>query len=294
MGQERLHGSPSLRITAANGHSGKIMSKLSISKAWDETKAILGRDGKLFATVAAALFLLPQALAGLAAGQSTTGAPPGGWAGLLLILAAIVGLVGQLAVVRLALDRTSVGEAIRHGFRRLPIFLLALILVVIAVTIVFFLLALLLIAVGVIDSDMTTPSPRAVGIIILILLPLMLFLAVRMLPLVAVVGEERPGPIEALTRSWRLSGGHGWRLLGFLLAFILGALVLTLVVGLLAGLIIQLFFGAAEPFTLGALVLALFTGVAQAAVSLVYVMMIARIYAQLAGPRTEEVAEVFR
>ena len=36
------------------------MSRLSISAAWDETKAILVREGRLLATVALALIVLPQ------------------------------------------------------------------------------------------------------------------------------------------------------------------------------------------------------------------------------------------
>ena len=35
------------------------MAKLSISQAWDETRLILARDGKLIAAVALALFVLP-------------------------------------------------------------------------------------------------------------------------------------------------------------------------------------------------------------------------------------------
>jgi hypothetical protein len=38
------------------------MSKLSLSHAWEETKAILARDGNLLGTVALALVVLPQAV----------------------------------------------------------------------------------------------------------------------------------------------------------------------------------------------------------------------------------------
>ena len=39
---------------------------LSISKAWDETKAILVRDGRLIGAVALALFVLPGLVLDLA------------------------------------------------------------------------------------------------------------------------------------------------------------------------------------------------------------------------------------
>jgi hypothetical protein len=40
------------------------MANLSISAAWDETKAILAHDGKLFASVALALIALPALVTG--------------------------------------------------------------------------------------------------------------------------------------------------------------------------------------------------------------------------------------
>ena len=41
------------------------MASLSISKAWDESKAILAHDGRLIASVALALVALPTAITGL-------------------------------------------------------------------------------------------------------------------------------------------------------------------------------------------------------------------------------------
>ena len=35
------------------------MSKLSLSRAWEETTSVLARDGRLFVAVALALFVLP-------------------------------------------------------------------------------------------------------------------------------------------------------------------------------------------------------------------------------------------
>ena len=41
------------------------MSRVSISRAWDETKAIFSRDGRLLVAVALALFVLPVVIVGL-------------------------------------------------------------------------------------------------------------------------------------------------------------------------------------------------------------------------------------
>ena len=275
------------------------MTRLSISKAWDETKAILARDGKLLATVAAALFLLPQVIVGLVSGQGTSAEPPGGAAGLLMALAAIIGLVGQLAVVRMSLGRSvSVGEAIGHGLRRAPLFLLSLLVVLIAVVSIAILAAMLLGVAGVIDLEAIgsggEPNPRDVALVMVLLLIPFLIIAVRLLLLAPIVSEERLGPIAALRRSWQLTRGNGWRLFGFIILFIIGAAVLTLAVAMVATIIVRLFLGSTEPFSAGALVLSLFGGTAQALVTLVYVVMIARLYAQTGATRAEEVEEIFR
>ena len=259
------------------------MSNLSISRAWEETRDILGRDGKLYATVAAALFLLPQALVGLATGTDRAAQTGGTWA-LLLTLALIVGLVGQVAVVRLATaTNVSVGEAIRHGVRRLPSFLGAMLLLILAIGLFVLLVAFVLVGLGAVSRDVEHLPPRDVLLITLVLLIPALFMAVRLLPIAAVAGAEEAGPIGLIKRSWALTRGNFGRLAGFLVLFLIAALVLSMVMTLIGGTLTTVLFGKAEPFTLAALVMALFTALAQAAVSLVYVVMLARIYVQLAG-----------
>ena len=49
------------------------MRALSISQAWDETRLILARDGKLIAAVALALFVLPGIVLDVAVPEMPTG-----------------------------------------------------------------------------------------------------------------------------------------------------------------------------------------------------------------------------
>lgn len=105
------------------------MSKLSISTAWDESKAILAREGRLMMSVSLALVALPSMLAGLInpAGLSDATTPVA--IDLVVIVASLVTVSGQLALIRLALPPSlSVGEAIGHGFRRLPVYFVAAII----------------------------------------------------------------------------------------------------------------------------------------------------------------------
>src|SRR3954469_21169370 len=69
-----------LRITQRTDQ-GTCMAKLSISQAWDETRLILERDGKLIAAVALALFVLPGIVLNVAVPKMPTGQmrEPGAW-----------------------------------------------------------------------------------------------------------------------------------------------------------------------------------------------------------------------
>src|SRR5947209_20548274 len=131
----RRGGEPSIRRRLKL--MGTSMRALSISAAWDETKAILARDGRLLASVALALIALPSAISGLVnpSGMADTTTPA--WVTAIAILAALVGLAGQLALIRLALGPSvTVGGAIGHGIRRLPVHFVAVLLLVVLLLII--------------------------------------------------------------------------------------------------------------------------------------------------------------
>ena len=263
------------------------MANLSISKAWDETRALLSRNSKLMMTVAAAMFLLPQVVVGVVVGAGAE-AVQGTTAGILMIAAALVGLIGQLAIAWLAISKgVSVGEAIRHAMGRALPFLGAILLLIIAFALIFLVVAAILLATGVIDGAAAAvkPSTRDVMIVLLVLLIPFLFLSMRLLTSNAVAAAETQGPVGILKRSWSLTRGHEGRLLGFMLVFLIGVLIAAMAIGLISALVANILFGTTEPFSAGALALALVNGFVQAAVMLVYVVMVARIYVQLAGDR---------
>src|SRR5438552_18233319 len=60
---------------------GTCMSKLSVSQAWDEARAVLSHDGKLIAPVALAALVLSGVLVNLFLPTSANGEmpPPGPW-----------------------------------------------------------------------------------------------------------------------------------------------------------------------------------------------------------------------
>jgi uncharacterized membrane protein YjgN (DUF898 family) len=117
----------------------------------------------------------------------------------------------------------------------------------------------------------------------------MIFLAIRMLMTSAVASAEGLGPVAILRRSWELTAGNWWRLFGFFLLFVIAALVVVVAVSSALALIIKMTFGSLEPLTVGALVLALVGQIIAATISVLLMVMLARIYVQLSGQGQEQV-----
>jgi hypothetical protein len=261
------------------------MSTLSISKAWEESKAIAIRDGRLIAAVALALVLLPEAIFGvIAPPPALSGEAAPSWATGLSLIVAVIGVVGQIAIIKLALGpATSVGESIMHGFKRVLPALAALCVFVLPLAAI---LVALLVAIGgssAIESlSSGTPQPGAAGLILLFV-AVVFAISIRFQMVVPVATTETSNPIEILKRSWELTRGHYWRLLGFLMAALLFAVVVLLFAQLVGGILGRIAFGDTKPFTIGALVVALISAAAQTAFTCLVGVMLARIYVQLSG-----------
>ena len=254
-----------------------FMGKLSISKAWDESRQVLARDGGLLATVALALIVLPGVVAGMLNPQPAQGQMPElGWPTLVTALSFLLGLVGQIALIRLAIgSRLTVGEAIGHGVRRALPYIAATLLWVAP----FLIVIALVVGANYVPGQV---SPGGAGLVLLIAL-VMLVLAIRMLMTAPVASAETSGPIAIIRRSWDLTRGNWWRLFAFFLLFLIAVVIVMLAVGAILGVVSTVVFGDIEPMSVGALLVALVTQVAAAAITVVFIVMLARIYVQLAG-----------
>ncbi len=261
------------------------MSSLSISKAWDESKAIGARDGRLIAAVALALVLLPQAIFGvIVPPPAMSGEEAPSWATGLSLIVAVIGVVGQIAIIKLALGpATSVGESILHGFKRVLSAFSALCLFVLPLAVI---LVALMVAVGGPDAIESLaggkPQPGVAGLILLFV-AIVVLVSIRFQMVVPVAAAESANPIQILKRSWELTRGHYWRLLAFLLVALMFAVVLLLFAQIIGGILGRIAFGDTKPFTIGALAVALISAAAQAAFTCVVGVMLARIYVQLSG-----------
>ncbi len=248
-------------------------------------------DGKLMITVAAALILLPQAIVTLMAPpEMLSGESPPGWLNLAVFAAAMVGLVGQLAIIRLALGpATSVGEAVSHGARRFLPALVALLLLALAIAVLAIPLVMLFAgSEGLEAAASGAPSPM-VATAALILVVLGVLLGARLLMVMPVAAAEEGGPIHVLRRSWSLAGGHYFKLVAFVLLILVAVLAISLAVQLGGGSVIALIFDV-RPFSPGALLYGLLFGAAQAVYGVGISVLLARIYLQLSGGETAGVS----
>lgn len=262
------------------------MSGLSISTAWEECRALMVRDGKLFAAVALALVALPTAVTGVLNPGGRSSDVSATWVDLVVIVASLIALSGQLALIRLALGPSiTVGGAIGHGIRRTPVYLVAAVIIVAAMLVALIPCALLLAIMGVPLDRASESVPMSPGVVLvgILYLALVSYIGVRMILAAPAASAEAIGPIAVLRRSWDLTLGHWWRLFGFLLAFFIGAVVLLLAIGAALGVFATVAFGPVTALSAGALVVALVQALANAVISTLFAVMLARIYVQLAG-----------
>lgn len=252
------------------------MPKLSLSRAWEESLAVLARDGRLFVAVALALFVLPglvldASMPDVVAGQFP---PVGPWI-VIGIVALLIWLVGQLAVIRLAMEpHVAVGEAIVHASKRLVPYVLSAFLWLVPILIVGSVLSQYL--------EINRNHPSVAGAIALIILTVAgIFLAVRLLLSSAVASIENVGPLRIVQRSWSLTRGNWWRLFAFVLLFWIGALCLLWAVESVAGVIVRLAVEDSGPRSLGGLLVSIISQLISALLSVACFVMIARIYDQL-------------
>ena len=251
------------------------MSKLSLSRAWEETTAVLARDGRLFLAVALALFVLPGLVLNVTTPVAHAGEfpPAGPWMAIALV-ALLISLVGQLAVIRLAIGpHVSVGEAILHGARRLWAYVAATLLWLVPIMLIGSALYAFL------QANQSKPS-LAASLALILLCALFAFVAVRLMLSSAVASAEEIGPLAILRRSWDLSRGNWWRLFVFLLLFGIGALALLWAVDSVFGLLIRMIVEDAGPRSLGGLLISIVSQLLSGLLSVMLFVMLARIYVQ--------------
>ncbi len=256
------------------------MRRLSISRAWEETKSVIARDGRLLVSVALALVVLPQTIMGV------VGLPMGPEAAaissLVYLAVLLIGLASQVALNRLAIGPSvTVGGAIGRGFARLVPLVAAYFLFVCVLVLAMMLITVPLTAAGVVTLPAAGHTPPPWLILLMIIMLAFGFAIVQLA--IPIAAAEQGGPIHLFKRSWQLSRGSYLPLLGFVLFILVSIVILGLAVRSVVGSLVIVSLGKPVAGSMSALVLSLIAATVQAAFTVVSAVMLARIYAQLAG-----------
>jgi hypothetical protein len=249
---------------------------LSVSTAWDETAAFAKREARFLFPIAFFLMSLPTAILQLVAPVTAPGRLPESGAWLLLVPAVpAAGLIGALAISRLALSPADRGgAAFAAAFRGFLPLLGAVLLIGFAAAVLA--MAALLLAVVI-------AAPLLSVLALLALLALAAFFWVRLMMLTPAAAVEPIGPAQLIMRSWALTAGNFWRLFGFLLVVAIVSLVALIAAGAVGGIAIRLTAGQPRPGTLAMALAFLVSALLQAVISGLFTTFLARLYAQLAG-----------
>lgn len=252
------------------------MSKVKMSNVWDRTTEVLsGRAGALagiaFTTLFAPLVLM--------LGYTTTVQPrtPQQLVVLLvlLVLVAVVGVLGALAMIALASEpATTRADAWRQARSRVvPLIGVSLVLVAIALLAFSPVFVAIAHAKGAMATLAATGMPAKlsggtvafVSIYYFVLLAFLIWASARLSVLNAVVLHERRG-LGAIRRSFALTRGITWRLIGVLLLYVVVLFIARAAVQSVVGVILRLALGPAQIDTAlfvagvcGAVVTTLFT-----------------------------------
>ena len=242
----------------------------SYNAVWEDTLKLLRQHAPLLAAIAGVFLFLPGLLMAvlLPPPVPPPGADPGravqlwldyyGTAGPWLTLESLIAMVGTLAMLRLVFARDTVGGALVQGLILTPFY---------------FLLSIL--------------CGFMIGSGFILLIVPGLYLIGRLAPFSAVlVAENRRNPFDAIKRTFALTKGHGWAILGLVFVVAIVAVIAMGVADTLFGVIFILVAGQ----ELGKLLTAVVASALSAALGTLMVMLYAAIYRALAGTKSAAAA----
>ncbi|HTN14771.1 MAG TPA: hypothetical protein VL094_08190 [Sphingomonadaceae bacterium] len=281
--------------------------RFDMSRAWRDATAMIAANREVMLIVAGVFFFLPNVVTSLLLptteatfspaerapsqdigqilaqleSQLQAALPPGALLAIFLSgLAQAIGLIALLALLR---DDTkpTVGEALKVGIMGLLPYIGAQLLAGFG----------LALALGVLIGVPAAIGLGAIaGIMIIAAIPIFAYVMIKISlvsPVIAI--EKLMNPIAILSRSWSLTKGNSFRLLGYYALLTLAFLVISLVIGIVFGLLTALM-GTGTAFQL---VNAVLSGLLSGAATMVLAGVMAAIHRQLAGPSTGNLENTF-
>lgn len=225
---------------------------ISMGSVWDRTVDVLRGRAAILAGIAFATLFLPGLLAGAVGMLLGVGPGTALARGLLNVATIALFVYGMLALTAVASDpAVDQAAAYRIAARRLGaalglllVLLVALPLLVMPAAVALAAAGATVTATGMVDVQRAAPGPLAVAALVaLVAAAVGLWLSARLVPLFAVVVNERHG-WRALRRSFALSRGHALRLIGVLILGGVLLLVATMAVYSVVGVALRLALGS--------------------------------------------------
>lgn len=269
--------------------------KLDSNRAWKHASRNVSRNRDALLAVAGVFFLLPQLalslffpqpepavgmneqqIVALAQNYYLSTLP----AMIPLLICQALGTLSLLSLLSHA-TRPTVGEALRLGVAGLLSYLGAQILLGLGIGVVGAVLISVLALSG-------SAALAVTGLLLVVLAGGAAALRVSLSAAVVAIEGER-NPVRALRRSWHLTSGNAWRLLGFYALFFVAFLVILMIVSLVIGIPLQMIANsyAAE---IGS---ALVSSVLNALMAMYLVAIIEAVHHQLAGEPVEQERRAF-
>ncbi|MEM8697111.1 MAG: hypothetical protein AAGE05_13910 [Pseudomonadota bacterium] len=243
--------------------------RFSPSTGWDEVRQLLGRELQLLVAIAGVFFLLPGlALSFMLPPVEDVSSLEAIVAVIqpylpLIILVSLIQMIGQLAIWTLvmAVDRPTVGDAIKAALLFLPFYFLINIL-----------------------------SNLIVGAGLLLFILPGIYLACRLAPIgVIAITEGIRNPLTAIQRSFAVTKGNALPIFAFLAIVGIVFILISFAVSIVFGTVFALVGLELAPGGTGSSLLSVITGIVSAAGTTIFALMQVSIYRQLTGPHTPEV-----
>lgn len=270
---------------------------VKMGAVWDRTAEVIGGRTAMLASIAGLTLWLPSVIReaiglSLAGNGASVTAPAGGASGLAFVVSLVVAVLtifGQLALIAVASDpATTRREAYRVAAARLPVAIGLALLIGLAVF-VLMVPPVIPIAAAMPNPAGMTPQSMAsamagiaagtrtfVVLYVVVLAAVLVWLAARLALLNPVIVNERAG-VRSIARSFALTRGSTWRIVG--LAILLGivSLVVILAVQSVVGIAFRLILGA-DNAGVAALLTDAAVGVATSAITIVWTSFVAQLY----------------
>jgi hypothetical protein len=263
-----------------------MVATVEMERVWDRTAAFLRAHSRTLLTVAALAMFVPAVLAGLVEAAAVPAGGAVGGAGMLVrLIASVLTLWAELAIVALAAGSASTRAALRQAGLRLPVvigfaLLLTLAMVLLSLPAVAILGAYGFDFMAAADGEGASPSAVAaawIGLYLLVLLPLLLWIGARLSLVIPVVVEERRG-LGAIARSFALTRGIAAKIIGMLLLYGVVSLVVTAAVQFAAGTVFAILFGNGEGLGIASVLTLLLTALVEIALAVLLWAFTGKLY----------------